>query len=66
MAKSGIITGLDIGTSKVVAIISEVNENDHVEVLGFGHALSRGLRKGSIINLETTQIPLKRLFLMQR
>jgi cell division protein FtsA len=60
LAKSGIITGLDIGTSKVVAIISEVNENDHIEVLGFGHALSRGLRKGSIINLETTTDSIKK------
>jgi len=49
-----VIVGLDIGTSKVAAIVGEVNENGEVEVIGIGSTPSRGLKKGVVINLEST------------
>ncbi|TXL17140.1 cell division protein FtsA [Methylococcaceae bacterium HT3] len=49
-----VIVGLDIGTSKVAAIVGEVNENGDVEVIGIGSTPSRGLKKGVVINLEST------------
>ncbi|NOQ13008.1 MAG: cell division protein FtsA [Methyloprofundus sp.] len=49
-----LIVGLDIGTSKVAAIVGEVNETGEVEVIGIGSTPSRGLKKGVVINLEST------------
>jgi len=49
-----LIVGLDIGTSKVAAIVGEVNEDGEIEVIGIGTHPSRGLKKGVVINLETT------------
>lgn len=49
-----IIVGLDIGTSKVAAIVGEVNDEGEIEVIGIGSSPSRGLRKGVVVNLEST------------
>ncbi len=42
----GLIVGLDIGTSKVVAIVAEVQEDGELEVIGFGIHPSRGAKEG--------------------
>lgn len=55
MAYSDVITGLDIGTTRVCAMIGEINENDQLEILGVGVSPSVGLRKGVVINIEATQ-----------
>jgi len=47
-----IITGLDIGTSKIGVIIGEVEEGDRVQILGVGLSPSEGLRQGVVINLD--------------
>ena len=49
-----LITGLDIGTTKVAAIIAEINEEGEIEVIGIGNSPSRGLKKGVVVNLEAT------------
>ena len=49
-----LIVGLDIGTSKVVAIVCEVNEADEIEIIGIGSHPSRGLKKGVVVNIEST------------
>ncbi len=49
-----IIVGLDIGTSKVAAIVGEVAPGGEVEVIGIGSNPSRGLKKGVVVNLEST------------
>jgi cell division protein FtsA len=54
MARDDIVVGLDIGTSKVAAIIGEVGESNQIEVIGVGLAPSKGLRKGVVVNLEAT------------
>jgi len=48
------IVGLDIGTSKVVAIVGELTANDEVEIVGLGSSRSRGLKKGVVVNIEST------------
>src|SRR5210317_1448677 len=48
------IVGLDIGTSKVVAIVGEVNEDGIIEVVGIGSHPSKGLKKGVVVNIEST------------
>jgi cell division protein FtsA len=50
----GLIVGLDIGTSKVVALVAEVAPDGTVEVLGVGSHPSRGLKKGVVVNIEST------------
>jgi len=49
-----LIVGLDIGTSKVAAIVGEMSEEGEIEVIGIGTHPSRGLKKGVVVNLETT------------
>ncbi|MCK5092854.1 MAG: cell division protein FtsA [Gammaproteobacteria bacterium] len=49
-----LIVGLDIGTSKVVAIVGEVNPDHDIEIIGIGSHPSRGLKKGVVVNIEST------------
>ena len=49
-----LIVGLDIGTSKVACIVGEVNQEAEIEVIGVGTHPSKGLKKGVVVNLETT------------
>ena len=55
-----IIVGLDIGTSKVVAIVGELQEDGQVEVIGFGMHPSKGLKKGVVVNIESTVTSIQR------
>jgi len=48
------IVGLDIGTNKVVAIVGEVNTDGELEIIGIGSHGSRGLKKGVVVNIEST------------
>ena len=48
------MVGLDIGTSKVVAIVCEINADGQVEIIGIGSHPSRGLKKGVVVNIEST------------
>lgn len=48
------LVGLDIGTSKVVAVVGKTNEDGSLEVLGLGSSQSRGLKKGVVVNIDTT------------
>lgn len=52
MSKNGIITGLDIGTTKIGVVVAEPTENDSFRILGVGNAPSEGLKKGVVVNLE--------------
>src|SRR3712207_7306648 len=49
-----IIVGLDIGTTKICAIVAEVTEEGAAHVIGVGFSPSRGLRKGVVNNIEST------------
>jgi len=54
LPQDDIIVGLDIGTTKVSAVIGQYNENNILEVTGVGSSPTRGLRRGIIINIEST------------
>jgi cell division protein FtsA len=55
MAKKGaLIVGLDIGTTKIVTIVGEVNDAGGIDIVGVGQAPSRGLRKGVIVDIDST------------
>ena len=49
-----LIVGLDIGTSKIVALVGELNDENQVEVIGLGTSVSNGLKKGVVVNIEAT------------
>ncbi len=49
-----LIVGIDIGTSKVVALVGEVAPDGGIEVIGLGSQPSRGLKKGVVVNIEST------------
>ena len=49
-----LMVGLDIGTSKVLAIVSQLLPDGRLDVVGMGSHASRGLRKGVVVNIEDT------------
>jgi len=51
---SRLIVGLDIGTSKIVAMVAEVKPEGGFDVIGYGSHASRGLKKGVVVNIEST------------
>jgi cell division protein FtsA len=53
-SERNLIVGLDIGTSKVVALVGEVGLDGSIELLGLGSQPSRGLKKGVVVNIEST------------
>ncbi len=54
MAKNDIIAGLDIGTTKVCALIAELTENGQVLIIGMGIVPSTGMKKGVVVDIEAT------------
>ena len=53
--RSSTIVGLDIGTSKVCAVVGEINEQGTLTIVGLGQAKSRGVRKGEIVDFNLAQ-----------
>ena len=49
-----LVVGLDIGTSKIVCIVAEINDEGALEIIGMGTHPSRGLRRGVVVNIEAT------------
>ena len=54
IADKRMIVGLDIGTSKVVAVVGEVDVDGVIEVVGIGSHPSRGMKKGVVVDIEST------------
>lgn len=54
MSQEDILVGLDIGSSKVCAVIAELGDNGGIEVLGHGQVPSAGIRRGVVVNIEAT------------
>ena len=53
-SEGNLIVGLDIGTSKVVAIVGELGADGELEIVGIGSHKSTGLKKGVVVNIEST------------
>ncbi len=54
MPKDDVIVGLDIGTTKICAIIAELTEEGGLKIVGVGTTKSDGLRRGVVVNIEKT------------
>jgi cell division protein FtsA len=52
--QKNMLVGLDIGTSKVVAIVGEMTAEGGIEIVGLGSHPSRGMKKGVVVNIEST------------
>ena len=51
---NNIITAIDIGTTKIVAVIGKKNENGRFEIMGYGKTPSKGVKRGVVLNIEET------------
>jgi cell division protein FtsA len=49
-----IVAAIDIGTTKIVSIVGRKNEKNKIEILGFSKAESRGVKRGTVLNIEDT------------
>ena len=49
-----LIVGLDIGTSKIVTVVAEVTPEGRMQIIGTGSHESKGLKKGVVVNIDTT------------
>ena len=54
MSKSNISIGLDIGTTKIVAMIGQLNEYNKIKILGVGKSVSLGVHRGVVNNITQT------------
>jgi len=57
--KRKIVTGLDIGTTKICALIAEIGGENNIEIIGIGLAPSNGLRKGIVVDIDKTSHAIK-------
>ncbi len=57
---NNVVVGLDIGTTKIACIISEVGDDEKMKVVGVGVSPSNGLRKGVVVNIEKTVRSIKK------
>ncbi len=55
-----LIVGLDIGTSKIVTIVAELLPEGTIKVIGLGQHVSRGLKKGVVVNIDSTMQAIQR------
>ncbi|MEO8738262.1 MAG: cell division protein FtsA [Casimicrobiaceae bacterium] len=56
-----LIIGLDVGTSKIVAIVAEITPEKRLNIIGLGTQPSRGLKKGVVVNIEATMASIQRV-----
>ncbi len=54
MPADNLLVGLDIGTTKVCAAVGEYNQHGAIEIIGLGTSVSKGMRRGVVINIEAT------------
>ncbi|MGD9408936.1 MAG: cell division FtsA domain-containing protein, partial [Thiohalocapsa sp.] len=53
-SEKNLLVGLDIGTSKVAALVGELKADDTIEIIGIGTHPSHGLKKGVVVDIEST------------
>ncbi len=59
-SEKSLVVGLDVGTSKIVAIVGEIQADGGVEVIGLGSHPSRGLKRGVIVDMASTEQAIQR------
>ncbi|MFQ5453574.1 MAG: cell division protein FtsA, partial [Candidatus Zixiibacteriota bacterium] len=54
MTEGNILAALDIGTTKIVCLVAEIDDEERIYVIGHGQAAADGLRRGIVVNMEKT------------
>ena len=54
------LVGLDVGTSKVAAIVGEIMDDGNLDIIGIGLAESKGIRRGVVNNVDSTAEAIKK------
>ena len=49
-----IVAAIDVGTTKIVALVGQKDSEGHIEVIGYGRTESKGVRRGAVLNIEET------------
>ena len=52
--KNRIVAAIDIGTTKIVSLVGQLNEQNRLEVLGISKSGSKGVKRGVVLNIEET------------
>jgi cell division protein FtsA len=52
--KEQIVVGLDIGTTKICVFVAKMNENNKLDIIGFGRSESHGVLRGEVFNIDKT------------
>ncbi len=55
MAKEGIVSALDVGSSKICCFIGEMDSHGNIRVIGIGHQASRGVKGGAIVDMDAAE-----------
>ena len=58
--KERYLVGLDVGTSKIAAIVGEMTDDGGLDIIGLGLAESKGIRRGVVVNLEAAVESIKK------
>ncbi len=59
-SEKNLLVGLDVGTSKIVALVGEITPDGKIDVIGYGSHPSKGLKKGVVVNIESTVHSIRR------
>jgi cell division protein FtsA len=59
LARGGLIAALDVGTTKVCCFIARMEPPGHPRVIGIGHQISKGMRAGSVVDMEATELSIR-------
>jgi cell division protein FtsA len=59
LARGGLIAALDVGTTKVCCFIARLESTGHPRVIGIGHQVSKGMRAGSVVDMEATELSIR-------
>ncbi len=54
-ARSGLVTAVDVGSTKIACFIGQPLDNGGVEIVGIGHQLARGMRNGNIVDMDAVE-----------
>jgi cell division protein FtsA len=58
-SRNGLITAIDLGTSKVACFVARARDDGRAEIVGIAHQLSRGLRNGNIVDMEAAELSIR-------
>jgi len=59
VSRNGLIAALDVGSTKVCCFVARVSPQDGIRVVGIGHQVSRGMRSGTVVDIDATELAIR-------